>query len=186
MSNPATSTVTSVSLQGAVTRHDGPEARRDATGSDDADGTDTDEETVATSFRIHDARLWSMDGTTQAYGSLKIRGVFDGDQYLNPRGHDDWEIWRREDGEAITVEEGVPEAIDIEAVVDFPEHAMTDIEENERGPSTSFVATSCSDGRGRPTSSSAGKPHECTWNRTSISGTGLANSFSRKPTITSG
>lgn len=102
-------------------------------GDTDDDAT-PDEPAVASRFRVEDVRLWSMDGTIDAYGTLKIRGVYDGDEYLNPEGEDDWEVLTLDEGDAITVTEGTPASIDTEAVVDFPASAMTDVDEDALGP----------------------------------------------------
>lgn len=121
-------------------------------GDDDGEGTDTDgsdeeetggddgdddeegdeEESVATDFRVGDFSLTSLNGDINVYGNINIRGVYDEDEYINPRGHSDWVVWERDESGYLSLDENVPRnVIGADSTVEFPEHVMEELAESE-------------------------------------------------------
>lgn len=99
------------------------------TGESAEEGTDEDEQ-VAKTHRVHEFHLTS-ESDMNVFGRIAARGIFDEDEYLTPEGRRDWEIWHREDDEYISLERDTPTEVNANAIIEFPEEAVEDIDRSE-------------------------------------------------------
>lgn len=117
-------------------------------GDDEADGsepvqeeTDTPEPTpeetntpkpTAEQYEVHSFELTSHDGDVDVYGTIKMRGVYDEDEYINPRGRTNWEAWKANEDEYLSLEEGTPQEVFVpDSTIVFPTEAIENLDESE-------------------------------------------------------
>lgn len=118
----------------------GDDSRDPTSGGTDAPGstedqTDTPEPTprpTAERYEVHDFELTSHDGDVDVYGNIKMRGVYDEDEYINPRGRTDWEALILDEDEYLSLAEGIPQEVIVpDSTIVFPPEAIENLDESE-------------------------------------------------------
>lgn len=106
----------------------------DGTGST-PEGTDTPEPTprpTAERYDVHDFELTSHDGDVDVYGNIKMRGIYDEDVYINPRGRTNWEALIIDEDEYLSLVEGTPQEVIVpDSTIVFPTEAIENLDESE-------------------------------------------------------
>ena len=112
-----------------------PEPTAEETDTPTPEETDTPEPTpkpTADTYRVGDFQVTSNYGDIDVYGKISMRGIYDEDEYINPRGHSNWEVWSRDEDGYLSIDEGIPRnVVGADSTIEFPADVVADPDQHE-------------------------------------------------------
>ena len=89
-------------------------------------------ESPSSTYRVGDFQVTSNYGDIDVYGRISMRGVYDEDEFINPRGHSDWEVWNRDEDGYLSIDEGIPRnVVGADSTIEFPADVVADPDQHE-------------------------------------------------------